>query len=282
MLYQINQLRDFSSLFTRKEVKKWFKDDFKSIDLKLERYNLLKKNKGTSYLKFLRDTYKILEENYPNEYILKNEFLNKWLKSELGNNDSLVINEFRTGKAIADLAMFNGISKAFEIKTILDKEYRLSNQLQEYKKIFNELYIIIPKIHIHKYISYDNCIGIISYDSDIKNFELIRKAIRNIEIDSNTLIESLHTKEYLEIVYNYYNHLPEMTVFTQYEVCKKLLHEIPKYELNTLFLQTIKKRKINNLFFNKINNEFNQICLSLNLSSNEKNKLIEKLKTNIN
>ncbi|HCD9236760.1 TPA: sce7726 family protein, partial [Elizabethkingia anophelis] len=222
MLYQINQLRDFSSLFTRKEVKRWFKDDFKSIDLKLERYNLLEKNKGTSYLKFLKNTYKILEENYPNEYILKNEFLNKWLKKELGKNDSLIINEFRTGKAIADLVMFNGVSKAFEIKTILDKEYRLSSQLQEYKKIFNEVYIIIPKNQINKYINYDKYVGIISYDSEIKNFELIRRAITNNEIDSNSLIEILHTKEYLEIVYNYYGYLPDMTVFTQYEVCKQL------------------------------------------------------------
>ncbi|SIQ70146.1 hypothetical protein SAMN05880574_12156 [Chryseobacterium sp. RU37D] len=46
MLYHINQLRDFSSLFTRKEVKRWLKEDFKSIDIKLERYNLIEKNKG--------------------------------------------------------------------------------------------------------------------------------------------------------------------------------------------------------------------------------------------
>lgn len=282
MLYHINQLRDFSSLFTRKEVKRWLKEDFKSIDIKLERYNLIEKNKGNSYLKFLKETYKILEENYPNEYILKNEFLNKWLKSELGNKGSLIINEFRTGKAIADLAMFNGVSKAFEIKTILDKEYRLSNQLSEYKKIFNELYIIIPKIQITKYINYDDSIGIISYDSEVKEFELIRKAVKNEEINSNTLIEILHTKEYLEIVYNYYGFLPEMTVFTQYEICKNLLSKMPNDELNSSFLKIIKKRKVNNLFFNKVNNEFNQICLSLNLNDSEKKELIKKLKTNIN
>ncbi|PRB05271.1 hypothetical protein CQ046_05260 [Chryseobacterium sp. MYb7] len=282
MSYHINQLRDFSSLFTRKEVKRWFKDDFKAIDLKLERYNLLEKYQGSNYLNVLKNTYKILGDNYPNEYILKNEFLNQWLKSEFGNQNSLIINEFRTGKAIADLAMFNGISKAFEIKTILDKEYRLSNQIQEYKKIFNELYIIIPKTQINKYINYDNCIGIISYELESKKFELQRKAIRNNEIDSDSLMEILHTKEYLEIILRFFGYLPEMSVFTQYETCKKLLFQIPNEELNLLFLDVIKKRKINNLFFNKINNEFNQICLSLNLSKVEKNKLIEKLKTNIN
>lgn len=52
--------------------------------------------------------------------------------------------------------MFNGKSKVFEIKTILDKEYRLSNQLQEYKKLFNEVYIIVPRELLSKYFEFDN------------------------------------------------------------------------------------------------------------------------------
>ena len=135
MKYTSNQLRDFSTLFLRSEVNRWMNGDFNSIDIKLKRYDLVELNKGKSYLNFLRNTYQVLEKNYPNEYILKNEFLNKWLRNELGDNNSVIFNEFRIGKAIADLAMFNGISKVFEIKTILDKEYRLSNQLEEYKKI---------------------------------------------------------------------------------------------------------------------------------------------------
>ncbi len=281
MPYQINQLRDFSSLFSRKEVKKWFKDDFTSIDLKLDRYNLSEKYRGESYLNVLKNSYKILERSYPNEYILKNEFINQWIKKELGNDDSIVINEFRIGKAIADLAMFNGVSRAFEIKTILDKEYRLSGQLTEYRKIFNELYLIVPLSLKAKYLNYEESIGIITYDSKSKEFELCREAVKNTEIDPVTLMELLHTREYLEIVKEYLGNLPSMNVFTQYDICKEILCTIPHNLLNKLFLRTIKKRKINNLFFNKINSEFNQICLSLNLNKKEKDQLIEKLKTNI-
>jgi hypothetical protein len=151
MAYSINLLRDFSSLFSRGEVFRWFENDFESIDLKLRRYRLIEKNQGNSYLSVLKKTYKLLEKHYPNEYIIKNEFLNQWLKQELGNNNSLIFNELRIGKAIADLVMFNGISKVFEIKTILDKENRLANQLQEYKKLFNEVYIIVPKVLLYRY-----------------------------------------------------------------------------------------------------------------------------------
>lgn len=275
-----NQLRDFSTLFTRSEVSRWLKNDFESIDLKLNRYNLFEKNRGNSYLKILRKTYKVLEKHYPYEYILKNEFLNQWLKKELGNENSIIFNEFRIGKAIADLAMFNGISKVFEIKTILDKEYRLSNQLHEYKKIFNEVYIIVPKIHLSKYIDYDKTIGIITYESDSKEFELVQTSERNYNIDIDILMEILHSKEYLEISKKFYNDLPEMNAFNQFDICKKLISKIPKEDLNKIFLKTMKNRNINNLFFNKINKEFNQICLSLNLKQNEKDRLIKNLKSN--
>lgn len=281
MLFTTNQLRDFSSLFLRSEVGRWLKNDFETIDLKLNRYNLFEKNKGNSYLSVLKKTYKVLEKYYPNEYILKNEFLNQWLKKELGNSNSVIFNEFRIGKAIADLAMFNGVSKVFEIKTILDKEYRLSNQLNEYKKIFNEVYIVIPSVHLSKYINYDENVGIITYESNSKKFELIKKSERNIDINVNVIMEILHTKEYIKIANDYFKELPKMNAFNQFEICKDLISNIPKEELNKMFLDSMKSRNINNLFFNKVNNEFNQICLSLNLKQKEIDKLINNLKSNI-
>ncbi len=275
-----NQLRDFSTLFSRSEVSRFLKGDFKSIDTKLSRYNLIEKNKGLSYLKILRKTYKILEENYQNEYVLKNEFLNNWLKKELGTDNSVVFNEFRLGKAIADLAMFNGVSKVFEIKTILDKEYRLSNQIEEYKKLFNEVYIIIPIELLSKYLNYDNSVGIITYESKIKKFELHRKPDRLNNINYEVLMEVLHSKEYIKISKEYYKILPNMNSFNQFEICKELISKIPQNELNNLFIKAMKNRNINNQFFNKNNNEFNQICLSLNLKKQERDNLIISLKTN--
>ncbi len=280
MSFSANQLRDFSSLFSRSEVSRWLKNDFESINIKLKRYSLLEIYQGNSYLDILKKTYKMLGKHYPYEYIIKNEFLNQWLKKELGRNNSVIFNELRIGKAIADLAMFNGVSKVFEIKSILDKEFRLSKQIQEYKKLFNEVYIIVPKVQLSKYIEYDKCVGIITYDSDFRQFALVQKSPLNNKIDKDVIMEILHTKEYLKITKSYYKELPEMNTFVQFETCKKLIANIPNNALNKLFLEVIKERKINNLFFNKVNSEFNQICLSLNLKKTERDSLITKLKTN--
>jgi len=222
-----------------------------------------------------------MREFYANEYIYKNEFLNKWLIKELGSSKSAIFNELRIGKAIADLVMFNGCSRVFEIKTLLDKKYRLSNQLQEYKKVFNEIYLIIPESKLECYSMYEKNIGLITYNQQQKVFKLHRQAIKNLDIDSNSIMEILHTKEYRQVVTEYYGEIPSCNDFQQFEICKDLISKIPSSELNNLFIQIMKNRKINNDFSSKKFQEFNQICLSLNLDTKQKINLFSSLNTPI-
>lgn len=280
MSTDINQLRDLSTIFTRSEILRLLKNDFGSINKKLMKYDLIDKKRGSTYLKIFKEEYKKLQKNYQNEYIVKNEFLNQSLIKQIRDRDSVIFNEMRLGSAIADLAIFNGVSKVFEIKTILDKEYRLSKQLEVYKKIFNEVYVIVPQENVLQYMKYDSNVAIISYDSEIKEFRVEREAKKNTNIDVDVLMNVLHSKEYLNITYNYYSEFPEINDFNQFEVCKSLISKIPYEELNCLFIKTMKSRKVYNSFFNKVNNEFNQICLSLNLQEEQRKDLINKLKTN--
>lgn len=273
-----NQLRDMSSLFMRSEVNRWLKRDFESIDKKLKRYSLLEKNKGKTYLQVLRETYKTIAQDYPNEYVVKNEFLNQRIKKLVGTDQSVVFNEFRVGKAIADLVLFNGDSKVFEIKTILDREYRLDAQLTEYKKIFNYVYIIVPIEQLDKYNGYDIEVGIITYDQISREFEVKREASKNTNMDVDVLMEVLHSKEYLEIIADNFEVPDEINSFNQFEISKKLISTLPIDRLNKIFVETMKKRDINNLFFNKINSEFNQICLSMNLKKEERDNMISNLR----
>lgn len=280
MSTDINQLRDFSTFFTRSEILRLIKSDFKSLDTKLQRYDLIEKKRGYSYLEVLKEAYKNIKNNYQNEYVIKNEFLNQCLIKEISNRDSVIFNEMRLGDATADLAIFNGISKAFEIKTVLDKEYRLSKQLNIYKKLFNEIYIIIPQENITQYMKYDSSVAIISYDSKVQEFSVQRQASANSNIDINVLMNVLHSKEYIEIVHEYYGKVPNLNSFNQFEICKDLISEIPFKDINSFFIEAMKKRAIHNSFFNIINKEFNQVCLSMNLKERERKDLINKLKIN--
>lgn len=279
--YPANQLRDYSTLFMRSEISRLLNNDHRSINLKIERYDKNLFEKDVTYLQYFKYLYKVLGKHYQNEYYFKNEFLNKWLKSELGKSDSLIFSEFRIGKAIADLAMFNGSSRVFEIKTALDKMDRLSGQLEAYRRVFNEIYLIVPTEYLNNYLDCDKDVGIISFDSQENSFHLIRNANSLLEIDASALMEVLYTHEYKEIVLSYFGFLPKMTDFTQFDICSQFIRRIPLEDLNKLFVSRIKLRMVHNLFFSKRNSEINQVCLSLNLNKKDRELLITNLNRQI-
>ena len=279
-----NQLRDYSSLFSRSSVKEWMNGNLSSIDYKIKRYdeNWFSKTK-TTYIDYLRFVYSVLENQYQNEYILKNSFLNDWLIKELGESNSELYSEFRIGSAIADLAMFNGISKAFEIKTELDSDKRLNSQLDQYRKVFNEIYLIVPASKIEEYETYDSSVGIISFDiSSPERFYVVRSATKNSDIDAKALMHIFHTSEYKEIVTHYYGRLPEITSFNQFEVCKDLIAKIPQNELNQLFINKMKNRAGNYGLSTRYYKEFNQLSLALRMNMKNRKQLFSILKAPLN
>ncbi len=283
MKYQINQLRDYSSLFSRSQVLSWLKMDFTSINFKIERYDEKWLNKhNLTYLDYLKYIYSVLADNYQNEYIFKNEFLNNWLIKELGETNSQIFSEYRVGNSIADLAMFNGCSKIFEIKTELDSDSRLTLQLQNYEKAFNQIFLIIPESKINIYKKQDVSIGLITYDPKSQNtFSVYRKAKLNLDIEPSTIMSILHTNEYKSIVRKHYGSLPQMTSFNQYKVCSELIFEIPKSKLNTFFIDEMKNRSSSNALSSRYYKEFNQLFLALKMNRESKSKMIESLKTTI-
>lgn len=284
MTYNLNQLRDYSSLFSRSSVKQWLDGNLSSIDFKIDRYD---KNwySGTNrrYIDYLKYVYTVLETHYQNEYIFKNTFLNDWLIKELGQCDSEIFNEFKVGTAIADLVMFNGASKAFEIKTELDSDKRLNLQLEQYRKVFNQIFLIIPSSKLEQYLSYDNNVGIILFDnSKMQRFTLFRQAKNNEKVDAETLMHVLHTKEYKAIVERYYGQLPNITSFNQFKICGDLIAKIPKNDLNLLFIDQMKKRAGKYELSNRNFREFNQISLALRMNKENRKDLFSILKTQLN
>jgi hypothetical protein len=63
--YDIHQLRDYSSVFTRSEVMRWRESDWSSLRAKVERYdpNLLKSQ--CTYLTYIKYVYRVTGEILP-------------------------------------------------------------------------------------------------------------------------------------------------------------------------------------------------------------------------
>ena len=282
----INKMRSYSSVFSSTSFSRLLKhNDYSFINAKVERYDLNNLGKSiNTYYDYIQYIYRELTKQYKFEYIYKNTFINELLLDKYGVKDTIVINEFRVGNSIADIVMFNGTSKAFEIKTELDTNKRLNNQLSDYTKIFKECYIITHESLTNKYLQEDDHIGIIELVDHTKSVSMheVRAAKENINIDSDTLMRSIRTPEYKNIIKLYFGILPEMNSFNMFETCKGLMKQIPKEQLNYLFIEELKKRKSNTDIINTFKSELRQLCLAMNIDTSSYQELDFKLSKQIN
>ncbi len=255
-----------------------------NINSKIKRYDLAKVGtKIITYFDYIQYIYSELERQYRNEYYYKNSIINDLLLKKYGVKDTILINEFRVGSSIADVVMFNGTSKAFEVKTELDSDKRLGGQLADYTKLFSECYIVTHESLSDKYMRADENIGVIELEKQNRSLTLreVRPPSINRQIDPETLIKTIRTSEYKNIVQAYFGMLPQMNSFNMFETCKGLIMQIPPSELHSLFITELKKRKSNTCFMPKIAKELRQICLTLNTSEASYQLLELKLKQTI-
>lgn len=87
-------------------------------------------------------TYDELRSSYRTEYVYKNELASKILFARHSPRTASLIAEMRTEGSILDVAIFNGTSSAYEIKTEYDNFSRLEEQLLEYSKVFDKVFVV--------------------------------------------------------------------------------------------------------------------------------------------
>lgn len=189
--------------------------------------------------------YDHLFNNYKNEYIYRNMiFQNLVMKNHTFEN-CISIPEFRVGLSKADLAVFNGTSTVYEIKTELDSPARLESQLADYKKFFDFIYIvtyhgflkvaekIIPN-HVGIYLRNEN-----------GDFELYREAISNkANISHETLMASLRKPEYTSIIQSEYGFIPDVPNTKYYSECEVLFKKLDIEIVHEKVVKILQSRQI--------------------------------------
>ena len=197
---------------------------------------------------YLYKIYGVLKRNYRNEYVYKNELLNAFLKNQLCTKDTVVINEFGVGGSIADVVMFNGLSKAFEIKSERDSDRRLHSQMSDYQQLFEECYIVVPEESYRKYIEVvEEKVGVLVLSHTSRgsiSLSVERNAEKNEYVNVDILMQSVRTPEYKWMVQQINGSLPDVSCFKMFDACKSILMDVPDCQLHRLFNETVKRRNI--------------------------------------
>lgn len=276
------RLRSYSSIFSRSVFSDIMQyDDYSRLNIVRKRYDSPKRNFLT-YFDYIRHIYKVLTKEYRCEYVYKNEIINKLLLRTYGTKNTIAFNEFRVKNTIVDFALFNGESKAFEIKTEYDSQRRLQHQMDTYAKLFQKCYIVVPsemKVEYSKIIPSNVGIIVLTIVNGRIQLKEEKHAQTNRRIDTNVLMHSIRTSEYQNIVKGYFGELPKVSCFDMFNKCKEIIAKIPQKDLHRLFLEEIKKRASNTHLLASFPAEIRQMCLSLQINKKQSALLLQKLNT---
>ena len=279
---ELIRLRDLSSAFSRSafiDVLNY--NDYSHFNWLASRYEMLK---CTTYYELLKKSYSLISKYYKCEYVYKNELI-KLLLKKYGTKNSVYFSEFRVGNSIADMVMFNGESKAFEIKTEYDTPRRLDKQMDDYKRFFDKCYIIVPENRLDEYhdiVESTTGIIIMSCNNGRIILKEVRNARQNERFEPQALMSCLRSGEYKSIVLSLGESLEGVAGYDMYSYCYQVISKADFDKLRELFLREVKKRKNNTALLRKYPMSIRQMMLSLNLSESKANKLLEQLNININ
>ncbi len=147
---------------------------------RLARLSDLDASKEESLGEYLERAYKRLSGSpLRDEYVYKNTLITKNLLGRHSLRTATVLSEFRVGTSKADLAIINGTSTVYEIKSERDNLSRLQGQLADYRKVFARIYVVAAQPHIKKLEALiDEDVGILMLKQKL-NLSTIRKAADN-------------------------------------------------------------------------------------------------------
>lgn len=200
----------------------------------------------SSLYDFFDRAYRILVNNYRNEYIYKNAIASKLIRGKHKLANASYVTEFKTSNSIADVAVFNGTSTAYEIKTEYDSFDRLNNQLDSYSKVFDKIYVVIPPTSLERLtrIIPDN-VGICILT---ERYTLVeeKEAKSNIQnICTSEILNSMRHSEYIEVLKEHFDFSFSLSPKKQKMECLELFSFLGPEVIHRHFVNKLKSRMPN-------------------------------------
>lgn len=230
--------------------------------------------------------YELLIDTYRSEYIYKNELVRNLLQDKYQRTETVIFNEFKVGKSIADTIFLNGIGKVFEIKTELDNPDRLINQLADYKKAFTHVFVVTNEDHLPKYrrIVNDPTIGFMTFSKDMTINQVYDAQCDTSRLCHKTMMKSLRKSEYLGLMMNIFNEVPNVGTTLLFKTCLQWLELIDPVFVHQHFIGILKKRQMiipDSIDYQNIPHSLTYLCNSLNLKEKQYISLIKRLQRKI-
>lgn len=184
-----------------------------------------------NFINELENNYRILNDEYRNEFYYKNVLFNKYVLGKYSLNTSSAFSELNVVNSKADFVVINhSVGHLFEIKTELDNLDRLLYQLDDYYKVFSLVNVVTSEnfyYPVYKLIKENNPnVGIIVLNKS-GNLSIRKKAILDeSQLNHDELFKLLRKKEYEELVNKEFNTILNVKPVYAYKAYLEKFREI--------------------------------------------------------
>lgn len=150
----LEMLRLLAKVFTRPVFMQLARgDDPKHCLQFLQGSGLVPGTQRRSLTQVLDDLWLDLRCHYRNEYVFKSLLANRIVFGRHSPRTASCHVELPVGGSIVDLAVANGATTAYEIKTEFDSPHRLDSQTRAYLKAFDRVYVVAHEKQAAKYLA---------------------------------------------------------------------------------------------------------------------------------
>ncbi|ABK07209.1 sce7726 family protein [Burkholderia cenocepacia] len=184
-----------------------------------------------------------IARTYRNEYVYKNDLASRLVFGRHSPRTASFQVELPVGRSIVDVAVANGTTTAYEIKTEYDTAKRLKTQTYDYLQAFDRVFVVTHPAHLKRFESeVDSRVGLISLSTK-GTLSIRREAHSNLErLDSATIFRCLRQSEYLDAIEMLFGERPSLPNGLIGAYCEKLFSTVSSEDAHRIFVNALRAR----------------------------------------
>ena len=184
-----------------------------------------------------------LSQSFRCEYVYKAAIANRIVFGRHSPRTSSMSIELGVAGSIIDVAVFNGTSTAYEVKTEYDSHRRLSTQTPAYLLAFDSVYVVTHPDLAQRYASLvDDRVGILCL-TERGSLREVRKSIRDISrIEPRVVFRMLRRQEYLDAVHKHFGQQPPMPNGLVHQYYEKLFCLLTSGQAHDVLVSAMRAR----------------------------------------
>ncbi len=226
------------------------------------------------------------KSGFRDEYVYRAALTHNILLGRHSLGTASMLTEFRAGSCKADLAILNGTATVYEIKSDRDSLARLTNQLENYRKVFAKIYVIASEAFVQEIVSSTSSdVGVLSLVR-WNRIQTVREAVDRPDlVCPETIFDSLRLAEAREILRDFNIAVPDVPNTKLYGVMRKYFAQLDPAEAHQKMVKTLKRtRNLAQLgsLLDQLPPSLQPAALSIQIRQADRERLLQAVQTPLN